>query len=95
MRYSDLHTHTVFSDGICTMEEMVRAAAEKGLISIGISDHSYTDFDLRYCIREEQLPAYHAQLQRLKAAYAECATVLAVTDNRRGPNGKHWRITGT
>ena len=32
---------------------------------------------------------------RLKAAYAECVTVLAVTDNRRGPNGKHWRITGT
>lgn len=77
MRYSDLHTHTVFSDGICTMEEMVRAAAEKGLISIGISDHSYTDFDLRYCIREEQLPAYHAELQRLKAAYAGIIEVYA------------------
>lgn len=32
---------------------------------------------------------------RLKAAYAECVTVLAVTDNRRAPKGKHWRITGT
>lgn len=32
---------------------------------------------------------------RLKAAYAECVTVLAVTDNRRAPNGKHWRITAT
>ena len=32
---------------------------------------------------------------KLKAAYAECVTVLAVTDNRRAPNAKHWRITGT
>ena len=32
---------------------------------------------------------------RLKAAYAECVTVLAVTDNRRAPHGKHWRVTAT
>lgn len=32
---------------------------------------------------------------KLKAAYAECVTVLAVTDNRRASNAKHWRITGT
>ena len=32
---------------------------------------------------------------RLKAAYAECVTVLAVTDNRRGPRAAHWRVTGT
>ncbi len=32
---------------------------------------------------------------KLKATYAECVTVLAVTDNRRAPNAKHWRITGT
>ena len=32
---------------------------------------------------------------KLKAAYADCATVLAVTDNRRAPNGKHWRVTAT
>ena len=32
---------------------------------------------------------------RLKAAYAECATVLGVTDNRRGPRAAHWRVTGT
>ena len=32
---------------------------------------------------------------RLKAAYAECVTVLAVTDNRRAPRAAHWRITAT
>ena len=32
---------------------------------------------------------------RLKAAYAECVTVLAVTDNRRAPHAPHWRVTAT
>ncbi|MBR7189302.1 MAG: hypothetical protein IKD53_12230 [Clostridia bacterium] len=31
----------------------------------------------------------------LKAAYAECVTVLGVTDNRRAPRAPHWRVTGT
>ena len=31
----------------------------------------------------------------LKAAYANCVTVLGVTDNRRAPRAPHWRITGT
>lgn len=77
MRYSDLHTHTVFSDGIHTMEDMVRAAAEQGFTSVGISDHSYTPFDLRYCIRQERLPEYHAELRRLKDAYAGCIEIYA------------------
>lgn len=70
MRYSDLHTHTTFSDGRNTMEEMVLAAIEKGLASIGFSDHSYTPFDSRYCMREEDLPRYLAQLEHLKEKYA-------------------------
>ena len=32
---------------------------------------------------------------KLKAAYANCVTILGVTDNRRAPRAPHWRITGT
>ena len=32
--------------------------------------------------------------ERLKDAFAECFTVLGVTDNRSALNGGHWRITG-
>lgn len=77
MNSSDLHTHTVFSDGLNTMEEMVRAAEAKVFSSIGFSDHSFTDFDRRYCIREEQLPQYHAEIRRLKEAYAGRIEVYA------------------
>jgi DNA polymerase (family 10) len=36
----ELHAHTVSSDGANSIEEMVRAAHERGLRYIGISDHS-------------------------------------------------------
>lgn len=74
---SDLHTHTTFSDGGNTMEEMVRAAAERGFVSIGISDHSFTDFDLTYCIREAEQENYLAVLRRLKQEYAGRIEVYA------------------
>ena len=31
----------------------------------------------------------------LKKAFADCMSVLAVTDNRRAPNAPHFRVTGT
>ena len=30
----------------------------------------------------------------LKAKYGEIVTVLGVTDNRRAPNAKHWKVVG-
>jgi hypothetical protein len=38
-RRADLHTHTVFSDGTCTPEALVRLAADLGLAAIAVSDH--------------------------------------------------------
>ena len=32
---------------------------------------------------------------RLKEAFADCVTVLGVTDNRRAPNGKHFKVVGS
>lgn len=63
MRYSNLHTHTVFSDGKHTMEENVAAAVEKNMLSIGFSDHSLTPLDVEYCIQRD---AYDAYLQTMR-----------------------------
>lgn len=71
MQHSDIHTHTVFSDGAETPEQMVCAAISKGLHAIGISDHSYTAHDLRYCLPKERQEEYLSELARLKEAYAE------------------------
>lgn len=71
MRYSNLHTHTTFSDGVNTIEENVLSAIDKNFISIGISDHSYTAFDTRYCIRPVNIPAYHREIRRVAEKYKD------------------------
>ena len=77
MRYSDLHVHTTFSDGIHTPEEIVQEAIRRNFLSIGISDHSFTDFDQRYCIKKEALADYHAEIRRVREQYADQIEVYA------------------
>jgi len=72
----DLHTHTTFSDGEATPEQMVLSAIEKGLERIGFSDHSYTPFDESYCMRRENIPAYKAQINALKEKYGDRIHIL-------------------
>src|SRR5690554_3949582 len=39
----DLHTHTNYSDGLLTPEELVKRAKEKGLTGIALTDHDTVD----------------------------------------------------
>ena len=55
MRYSNLHTHTTYSDGQHSIEENILSAIAKNMVSLGFSDHSCTDFDLRYCMQPEKV----------------------------------------
>ncbi|MBQ3063952.1 MAG: PHP domain-containing protein [Clostridia bacterium] len=54
MAFSDFHVHTTFSDGKGTVDACIAAAREQGLFSLGLSDHSYTAFDLTYCSKSEE-----------------------------------------
>ncbi len=38
-KYIDLHTHTVYSDGSMTPDELVKHASEAGLAAVAVSDH--------------------------------------------------------
>ncbi len=67
IRYN-YHTHTTFSDGKNTPEEMIEAAIGKGFHSIGISDHAYTEFDPSWSIL--QMEDYLKALWELKEKYA-------------------------
>ena len=69
MRYSNLHTHTVYSDGKQTVEENIQAAIEKNMLSLGISDHSFTACDPSYCMRLEHYDAYYREITELKEKY--------------------------
>ena len=72
----DYHIHTTFSDGADTPEDMVRAAIEKGIDTIGFSDHSYTFFDESYCMMRSEIPEYIRTVSELKERYAGKITVL-------------------
>ena len=72
----DLHTHTIYSDGSNTPEEMVLSAIKKGLKVIGISDHSYTSFDTSYCMKKEHIEKYIKEIERLKIKYSAEIEVL-------------------
>ena len=71
MIYSNLHTHTTYSDGKNTVRENIESAIEKGMVSIGFSDHSYTDFDLSYCIKKENIEKYISEVRSLAREYAD------------------------
>lgn len=63
MAFADFHIHTVFSDGVNTVRDCVEVAHQKGLLALGISDHSFTPFDTSYCMRPETgLAQYEATL---------------------------------
>lgn len=70
MRFSNLHQHTTFSDGKNTAEEIVLSAIERGMESIGFSDHSHTKIDESYCMLPNDIVAYHKEIDRLKEKYA-------------------------
>lgn len=71
MNKQNLHTHTNYTDGKDTPEEVVLAAIEKGFNSLGFSEHTY----LKYSAFPRQLTAeraelYKKEIQALKEKYA-------------------------
>lgn len=40
MKYCDLHTHSVYSDGTFTPEELISAAKQAGLAAVALTDHN-------------------------------------------------------
>jgi len=69
MRFSNLHTHTVFSDGIGTVRENIESAISKNMLSLGISDHSFTSCDTSYCMKLSDYDKYIEEIEKLKTEY--------------------------
>ena len=63
------HIHSTFSDGKNTPEEIVTAAIDKGFAAVGFSDHGFTAYDLRYCMKDPV--GYINEVERLKEKYKD------------------------
>ena len=68
--YANMHCHTIFSDGINTPEEMILAALDCGMVTIGFSEHSTSPGSFRYCMRPSAVAAYKREIARMKEKYA-------------------------
>ncbi len=66
MRYTNLHTHTNFSDGAHSVAENIASAVEKNMLSLGFSDHSYTPCDPLYCMQPERYEPYLQTIAQAK-----------------------------
>ena len=70
---ANFHTHSTFSDGANTPEEMVQTAISLGMTALGFSDHSPIG---KECVGTtgmafEKEAAYRQEILRLKEVYAD------------------------
>ncbi len=82
---TDLHTHTVYSHGVGTIEENALSAKEKGIETIGITDHGFSH------------PAFGMRRRKIQEMREHCnfaeeqtgvKVLLGIESNLRGEKGK-------
>ena len=71
MSLSSYHTHSQFSDGKNTLEEMVLSAIENGCEEIGFSDHAPMPFYCEWDVKEPLIEDYRSTVLRLKEKYKD------------------------
>lgn len=69
-RWTNYHSHTIYSDGSHSPEHYIASAIEKGMFAYGFSGHAPVPFTTDWTIKPEILADYFQQIDRLKAKYA-------------------------
>jgi len=64
------HTHTIYSDGSATLEQMVEATRSLGYRYIGISDHSQSAFYANG-LKEDRIRAQHAEIAAVQKKFPD------------------------
>ncbi len=77
----DYHTHTTYSDGKGTMEESVKAAVERGLKALAITDHG--PGHLFYGVKRDKFPEMKEEIARLRERYPQIDLYFGVEANIR------------
>ena len=75
MLRSCIHTHTHFSDGQDSPEELIHEALNLGFVSLGFSDHGAADYD-DAAMTPDAEGRYQAEIRRLKAKYEDRLELL-------------------
>ena len=81
----DLHTHTDLTDGLAPLEEMVRAAADRGYAYYAVTDHAPDLYMQR--MTEEKILAQRERVRELDGAH-HGMRLLHGTELNIGPDGE-------
>ena len=76
MILKDLHIHTNYCDGKDSPRDIVLAAVDMGMKTIGFSGHVYTDFDESYCMSKAATEAYKKEIAALREEFAGQIEIL-------------------
>jgi histidinol-phosphatase (PHP family) len=77
MKLFNFHTHTNFCDGSSDPEDYIKAAIDKGFISLGFSSHSPLPFENRFAIlNSDRLLVYADTIRNLKEKYRDSLNVF-------------------
>ncbi len=88
--HADLHTHTRFSDGSSSVDEMVQASIKKGLATVAITDHMPLPYSTRYAMDINQVAEYKKEIRDAKEKYRDRIQVLAGMEIEFSPELKAW-----
>ncbi|MGM9853806.1 MAG: histidinol-phosphatase [Muribaculaceae bacterium] len=84
-RYN-LHSHTQFCDGRGTMGQFARAAVAAGIRHYGFSPHSPVPFDTPCNMKASDVPAYMAEVERIRAKYPSVQFYAGMEIDYLGPD---------
>lgn len=76
MHLTNLHTHTKYCDGKNSAEDMIIAAINSNMQSIGISTHGPADFASDWNIQKKDVEKYIEEINYLKQKYEGTIDVL-------------------
>lgn len=76
---ADYHTHTVYSHGKGSIEDNVKVAIEKGIKTLGISDHGYKH--IAYGLKMDDIFIMREEIDKLNDKYSEINILLGIECN--------------
>ncbi len=82
---ADYHTHTIYSDGKATVMDNARAAHEKGIKTLGISDHGWGHgyFGLKRKRKED----YFKEIEEARKVFPDLRILISIEANILGADG--------
>lgn len=89
---ADYHTHTIYSHGKGDIEDNVKAAINKGLKSLAITDHGSKHFI--FGVSEKKLIQQKEKIREISQKYPDFELLFGVESNLTGIDGGYDITTG-